>query len=92
MISLSLPFFSPPLSLFLTPSLPFSLSQCSGVPLTLPPKTLLTKTDRQFVAERQQGLETFLSTILAHPVLSNHMTVKKFLDPKNYSSGKATMM
>lgn len=91
MISLSLPFSSPlPLSFSLPPSL--SLSQCSGVPLTLPPKTLLTKTDRQFVAERQQGLETFLSTILAHPVLSNHMTVKKFLDPKNYSSGKATMM
>ncbi|KAM4588086.1 PX domain-containing protein kinase-like protein isoform 1-T1 [Odontesthes bonariensis] len=58
----------------------------SGVSLLLPPKKLLGNMDREFIAERQRGLQTYLDSITQHPLLSTSLTVKKFLDPNNYSA------
>jgi hypothetical protein len=41
--------------------------------------------DRQFLVERQQGLQAFLDKIQEEPVLRNHLAFKKFVDPANYS-------
>uniref|UniRef100_A0A8C9ZNG4 PX domain containing serine/threonine kinase n=1 Tax=Sander lucioperca TaxID=283035 RepID=A0A8C9ZNG4_SANLU len=58
----------------------------SGVGLPLPPKKLIGNMDREFIAERQRGLQAFLDSITQHPLLSCSLTVKKFLDPNNYSA------
>lgn len=42
--------------------------------------------DREFIAERQRGLQTYLDSITQHPLLSSSLYVKKFLDPNNYSA------
>uniref|UniRef100_H2MYY4 PX domain containing serine/threonine kinase n=1 Tax=Oryzias latipes TaxID=8090 RepID=H2MYY4_ORYLA len=57
-----------------------------GISLPLPPKKLIGNMDREFIAERQRGLQTYLDSITQHPLLSNSLTVKKFLDPSNYSA------
>ena len=41
--------------------------------------------DTTFIAERQNGLQNYVNFILAHPVLARHISVKRFLDPLNYS-------
>lgn len=41
--------------------------------------------DTAFIAERQNGLQNYVNLILAHPVLARHISVKRFLDPVNYS-------
>ena len=41
--------------------------------------------DTTFIAERQNGLQNYVNFILAHPVLARHISVKRFLDPVNYS-------
>jgi len=41
--------------------------------------------ERQFLVERQQGLQTYLEAILKEPLLSCTPEVKRFLDPHNYS-------
>uniref|UniRef100_A0A3B4YAP9 PX domain containing serine/threonine kinase n=1 Tax=Seriola lalandi dorsalis TaxID=1841481 RepID=A0A3B4YAP9_SERLL len=55
-----------------------------GISLPLPPKKLIGNMDREFIAERQRGLQTYLDSITQHPLLSSSLTVKKFLDPNNY--------
>lgn len=72
------------LSLFL------SLQVC-GISLPLPPKKLIGNMDREFIAERQRGLQTYLDSITQHPLLSSSLTVKKFLDPNNYSANYTGM-
>ncbi|XP_039652589.1 PX domain-containing protein kinase-like protein isoform X3 [Perca fluviatilis] len=62
-----------------------SLMVC-GISLPLPPKKLIGNMDREFIAERQRGLQAFLDSITQHPLLSCSLTVKKFLDPNNYSA------
>ncbi|XP_008303400.1 PX domain-containing protein kinase-like protein isoform X3 [Stegastes partitus] len=62
-----------------------SLMVC-GISLPLPPKKLIGNMDREFIAERQRGLQTYLDSITQHPVLCSSLTVKKFLDPNNYSA------
>ncbi|XP_034389521.1 PX domain-containing protein kinase-like protein isoform X2 [Cyclopterus lumpus] len=62
-----------------------SLVVC-GIGLPLPPKKLIGNMDREFIAERQRGLQAFLDSITQHPLLSSSLTVKKFLDPNNYSA------
>ncbi|XP_051933022.1 PX domain-containing protein kinase-like protein isoform X1 [Hippocampus zosterae] len=62
-----------------------SLMVC-GVSLPLPPKKLIGNMDREFIAERQRGLQTYLDTVTQHPLLCVALPVKKFLDPNNYSS------
>ncbi|KAM9699172.1 PX domain-containing protein kinase-like protein isoform 2-T2 [Menidia menidia] len=57
-----------------------------GSSLPLPPKRLIGNMDREFIAERQRGLQAFLDSITQHPLLSTSLTVKKFLDPNNYSA------
>lgn len=42
--------------------------------------------DREFIAERQKGLQAYLDAVTQHPLLSTSLTVKKFLDPNNYSA------
>lgn len=42
--------------------------------------------DREFIAERQRGLQNYLNVIMANHVLSNCELLKKFLDPNNYSA------
>lgn len=40
--------------------------------------------DREFIAERQRGLQAYLDSITQHPLLSSCLFIKKFLDPNNY--------
>lgn len=42
--------------------------------------------DREFIAERQRGLQAYLDLITQHPLLSSSLSIKKFLDPNNYSA------
>ncbi|XP_023239165.1 PX domain-containing protein kinase-like protein [Centruroides sculpturatus] len=62
-----------------------NMLQISGVELPLPPKRVFGKLGREFVAERQQGLQQYMNTILSHPMLALSLPVKRFLDPENYS-------
>ncbi|KAL4655825.1 PX domain-containing protein kinase-like protein isoform X1 [Arapaima gigas] len=57
----------------------------SGINLPLPPKKLIGNMDREFIAERQKGLQAYLNFITSHHILSNSELVKKFLDTNNYS-------
>lgn len=41
--------------------------------------------DREFIAERQKGLQNYLNVITSNHILSNCELVKKFLDPNSYS-------
>ncbi|XP_067271708.1 PX domain-containing protein kinase-like protein isoform X2 [Pseudorasbora parva] len=58
----------------------------SGLNLPLPPKKLLGNMDREFIAERQKGLQAYLNHITRHHVLSSCELVKKFLDTNNYAA------
>uniref|UniRef100_A0A8C6WS34 PX domain containing serine/threonine kinase n=1 Tax=Neogobius melanostomus TaxID=47308 RepID=A0A8C6WS34_9GOBI len=57
-----------------------------GVALPLPPKKLIGNMDREFIAERQRGLQTYLDRITQHPLLCSCLSVKRFLDPNSYST------
>ncbi|XP_062442009.1 PX domain-containing protein kinase-like protein isoform X4 [Rhea pennata] len=57
----------------------------STLSLPLPPKKLIGNMEREFIAERQKGLQTYLDVITTHHILSNCELVKKFLDPNSYS-------
>lgn len=63
----------------------FSLFKISSLSLPLPPKKLIGNMEREFIAERQKGLQAYLDVITSHHLLSNCELVKKFLDPNNYS-------
>ncbi len=41
--------------------------------------------DREFIAERQKGLQAYLNYITRHHILSSCELVKKFLDSNNYA-------
>ncbi|XP_069062656.1 PX domain-containing protein kinase-like protein isoform X2 [Pleurodeles waltl] len=60
--------------------------QISGLSLPLPPKKLLGNMDREFIAERQKGLQSYLNFITTNHILCNYDLVKKFLDPNSYSA------
>ncbi|KAL4226568.1 hypothetical protein ACF0H5_014553 [Mactra antiquata] len=57
----------------------------SNITLPLPPKKVFGNFDRDFVAERQLGLQNFITELLSKSVLANSLPVKRFLDPDNYS-------
>lgn len=57
----------------------------SGIDLPLPPKKLIGNMEREFIAERQRGLQHLIDTILSHPLLTASEIVKKFLDINNYT-------
>lgn len=57
-----------------------------GVALPLPPKKLIGNMDREFIAERQRGLQAYLDRITQHPQLCSCLSVKRFLDPNSYST------
>ncbi|KAJ6668138.1 hypothetical protein lerEdw1_015515 [Lerista edwardsae] len=59
--------------------------QISALSLPLPPKKLIGNMDREFIAERQKGLQNYLNVITSNHMLSSCELVKKFLDPNNYS-------
>ena len=42
--------------------------------------------EREFIAERQHGLQVMMDTILNNSMLAASDIVKKFLDPENYSN------
>lgn len=60
--------------------------QVCGISLLLPPKKLIGNMDRDFVAERQRGLQAYLDSLTQHPLLCSSLPVKKFLDPSSYSA------
>ncbi|XP_077458706.1 PX domain-containing protein kinase-like protein isoform X1 [Stigmatopora argus] len=62
-----------------------SLTVC-GIQLPLPPKKLIGNMDREFIAERQRGLQAYLDAVTQHPLLCAALPVKKFLDPNNYAA------
>ena len=71
------------LFIYFIPFFPFF--KVSGLELPLPPKKVFGNMDTTFIAERQNGLQNYVNFILAHPVLARHISVKRFLDPVNYS-------
>lgn len=48
--------------------------------------------DRDFIAERQRGLQAYLDSVTQHPLLSCSLPVKKFLDPNSYSANYTGMI
>ncbi|XP_054278649.1 PX domain-containing protein kinase-like protein [Macrosteles quadrilineatus] len=60
--------------------------QSSALSLPLPPKKLIGNFDKDFIAERQAGLQRYVNYILMNPILASSLPVKRFLDPDNYSS------
>ncbi|GFR64438.1 pX domain containing serine/threonine kinase [Elysia marginata] len=58
----------------------------TGIDLPLPPKKVFGNFDRDFIKERQNGLQAYLNAITSIPVLANSLIVKRFLDERNYSS------
>ncbi|XP_038054401.1 PX domain-containing protein kinase-like protein isoform X1 [Patiria miniata] len=56
----------------------------TNLELPLPPKKVFGNMDREFIAERQQSLQQYLSLILSHHLLATSFIVKRFLDPSNY--------
>ncbi|XP_046662026.1 PX domain-containing protein kinase-like protein [Homalodisca vitripennis] len=60
--------------------------QPSSLSLPLPPKKLIGNFDKEFIAERQAGLQKYINYILMNPILASSLPVKRFLDPDNYSS------
>lgn len=64
---------------------PVLLFKISALSLPLPPKKLIGNMDREFIAERQKGLQNYLNVITSNHILSNCELVKKFLDPNSYS-------
>nr|CAD7429821.1 unnamed protein product [Timema monikensis] len=60
--------------------------QTSGLSLPLPPKKLLRNMDREFIAERRVALQNYLNIVLMNPILASSLSVKRFLDPDNYST------
>ncbi|XP_077386975.1 PX domain-containing protein kinase-like protein isoform X3 [Festucalex cinctus] len=67
-----------------------SLMVC-GVSLPLPPKKLIGNMEREFIAERQRGLQAYLDAVTQHPLLCAALPVKKFLDPNNYAANYTEM-
>ncbi|PSN48160.1 PX domain-containing protein kinase-like protein [Blattella germanica] len=63
-----------------------NLLQVSGIILPLPPKKLIGNMEREFIAERQTGLQNYLNFVLMNPILASSLPMKKFLDPDNYST------
>ncbi|XP_052278668.1 PX domain-containing protein kinase-like protein isoform X2 [Dreissena polymorpha] len=57
----------------------------SNIDLNLPPKKAFGNFNREFIAERQVALQTFVSDLLKRPILANCLPVKRFFDPDNYS-------
>ncbi|XP_077428914.1 PX domain-containing protein kinase-like protein isoform X2 [Vanacampus margaritifer] len=62
-----------------------SLMVC-GVSFPFPPKKLIGNMERNFIAERQRGLQAYLDAVTQHPLLCTALPVKKFLDPNNYAA------
>uniref|UniRef100_A0A4W4EVB6 PX domain-containing protein kinase-like protein n=1 Tax=Electrophorus electricus TaxID=8005 RepID=A0A4W4EVB6_ELEEL len=62
------------------------LNLMSGLNLPLPPKKLIGNMDREFIAERQKGLQAYLNFLTQHHILSSCELVKKFLDANSYSA------
>ncbi|XP_076330698.1 PX domain-containing protein kinase-like protein isoform X2 [Tachypleus tridentatus] len=59
--------------------------QSASIDLTLPPKKVFGNMGREFIAERQQGLQAYINAVLENPMLANSLAVKQFLDPDQYS-------
>lgn len=57
----------------------------SNIDMPLPPKKMFGNFEREFVAERQQGLQNYINAILNHHLLVNSLPVKRFLNPDNYT-------
>lgn len=58
--------------------------EISGITLPLPPKKVFGNMDNAFLAERQQGLQSYLVSLLQETMFVKHECFKRFLDPKNY--------
>ncbi|CAE1331348.1 PXK [Acanthosepion pharaonis] len=58
----------------------------SNVSLVMPPKKVFGNMGREFVAERQSGLQQYLNILMNNHLLASCLIVKKFLDPENYSA------
>ncbi|KAJ8302273.1 hypothetical protein KUTeg_021260 [Tegillarca granosa] len=57
----------------------------SNVELPLPPKRVFGNFDREFIAERKQGLQAYIDAIVQNFLLSNSLYFKRFLDQDHYS-------
>ncbi|XP_071960342.1 PX domain-containing protein kinase-like protein isoform X2 [Antedon mediterranea] len=56
----------------------------TGIEFPLPPKKVFGNMDREFIAERQIGLQTYLNVLLQHHMVSTSYFFRKFLDPSNH--------
>ncbi|XP_052780068.1 PX domain-containing protein kinase-like protein isoform X2 [Mya arenaria] len=57
----------------------------ANIVLNLPPKKAFGNFNREFIAERQLALQTYITELLQKPILANSLPMKRFLDPDNYS-------
>ncbi|XP_033222131.1 PX domain-containing protein kinase-like protein isoform X1 [Belonocnema kinseyi] len=58
----------------------------SGLNLPLPPKRIIGNMEPDFVARRQVALQNYLNVVLMNPILASSLSMKKFLDPENYTA------
>ncbi|XP_074644463.1 PX domain-containing protein kinase-like protein isoform X2 [Tubulanus polymorphus] len=63
-----------------------SVLRIAGYDLDLPPKKMFGNMDREFIAERQIGLQAYLNVVLSYPLLASCHAVKRFFDPQNYTT------
>jgi PX domain-containing protein kinase-like protein len=56
----------------------------SGIKANLPPKKYFGNTDRQFLSDRQKGLQEYLTQVTKEPHVAACRALKRFLDPSNY--------
>ncbi|XP_013417774.1 PX domain-containing protein kinase-like protein [Lingula anatina] len=57
----------------------------ANIDLPLPPKKVFGNFDREFVADRKNGLQTYLEAILRNLLLASSAFTKRFLDEGHYS-------
>ncbi|XP_033097286.1 PX domain-containing protein kinase-like protein [Anneissia japonica] len=64
-----------------------TLNDClkiTGIEFPLPPKRMFGNMEREFIAERQAGLQNYLNMLLRNHMVATNFIVCKFLDPSSY--------
>ena len=62
------------------------ISNCGQDNLNFPKKKMTGNKDREFLASRQNSLQTFLISLTTHPTLKHSLMLKKFLNPLIFST------
>ncbi|XP_058790504.1 PX domain-containing protein kinase-like protein isoform X2 [Phymastichus coffea] len=63
-----------------------SILSLSGINLPLPPKRIIGNMEPEFIIQRQAALQNYLNIVLMNPILASSLSVRRFLDPENYTA------